>query len=130
MLEQERGEADDYAGAAGRVYAILVRELSAVIGSAGVRALFARSVKLSRASSPALATFQFSDASSFDGPHDARELEAALRALDSAEGRSVAIELYATFFALLTTFIGERLTWQFVQRAFDEDDGTALKETE
>lgn len=128
LLQQRAAENVEWASAAGNVYDALSRELSPVIGSAGMRALFARCLKLNRADFPELAAV-----SNAGDPRQESAAPSALVAtldrLERARAEQAATALFATFFALLTTFIGERLTWQIVQRAFSEGGGTASKET-
>lgn len=96
---------------------VLEHSLAPVIGTAGVHALWLRSVSLTRAKFPALG-----DSASLSAPVASREqrakqLEECLRRIPSGEVTQVATTLYATFFELLSQFIGERLVRQVVPDA-------------
>jgi len=123
LLAQQRAvdEPDDCATAAGRVFEKLHEHLGPVIGSAGVRALFVRSAKLAEGD------FVFpADTVAFE---DSTRLRATLQALDPVVAAATAEALFATFFALITTFIGERLTLQALRAAWPTIEGTAFTET-
>lgn len=128
LLLQEAVEGGDCAAAAARVYELLSGQLSPVLGDAGVRALLTRCVKLNKIEHPSLQAVPVRAQAGEDAAI-AQEIGEVLRTLDRAAALEVATAIYATFFALLTTFIGERLTWQIVQRAFAEVD-EAAEETE
>jgi hypothetical protein len=110
-------DAEDRARSAGRVYDALFASLAPVIGAAAVRALLARSVRLTMGEFPGLC-----DASASRPPEDdlpiAQELVACLSKLEPVEAYAAATALYAAFFGLLTSFIGEEVTWTIVKRAF------------
>jgi hypothetical protein len=123
LLAQQRAvsDADDCAAAAGRVYEKLHAHLAPLVGVAGVRALFARSAKL------AAGEFVLpADAVAFE---DSTKLRASLGALDPVVAAATAEALFATFFALITTFIGERLTLQALRAAWPTIEGTEFTET-
>lgn len=122
-------EPEDWASVSGRVYEGLFRQLAPVLGGAGVRALLARCLKLNKAKFPALADVRLPAESPDQEVQSAQSIARALGTLDRESGLEAATDLFATFFALLMTFIGERLTRQIVQQAFAEDDGTASTET-
>jgi hypothetical protein len=97
-------------GAAGAVYDELHAQLSPVIGATGVELLFVRSAKLAGGDFTGIA-----GVSLLEGSAKLRECLAARDPLVSPES---AAELFATFIALLATFIGERLTTQLLHRAW------------
>ncbi|MGZ4777660.1 MAG: hypothetical protein ACXV5L_00565 [Thermoanaerobaculia bacterium] len=114
-------EADDCATAAGRVYEKLHEHLAPLLGVAGVRALFVRSAKLSEGK------FVFpADAVAFE---DSTKLRASLETLDPVLAAATAEALFATFFALITTFIGQRLTLHALRAAWPTIEGPASTET-
>ena len=106
--------------AAGRVYDALHAHLAPLVGHAGVQALFIRSAKLTRRD------FPFLEAAGFD---DFAKLRERLQTQDPAVANEAAATLFATLFALITTFIGERLTTQALSRAWPTEAERAPKET-
>lgn len=131
LLAQERGgggDAKERAVAAGRVYETLFRALAPVIGAAGVRALFARSVRLASTEFPCLGEISMTAEPPEDSVQVAEQLVGCLSKLEPAAGSEVATGLYAVFLGLLAKFIGERLVSQIVTTAFpaiaEADTGT------
>jgi hypothetical protein len=108
------GSAGGNAAADSRVYDKLKARLAPLVGAAGVQMLFARSAKLVRDEFPFLA------AGCVD---DSAKLSACLQAQDPAVAREAATALFATFLALLTTFIGERLTNQLLRTVWPAIEG-------
>ena len=113
---------------AGRVYDALFEALAPVIGAAGARALFARSVKLTAGEFPCVG--EIADAANSPEPsvNVALHLVSCLSKLDSAEALRVATGLYSALFSLMAKFIGEQLVWQIVRKAFPAFDATAPEE--
>ena len=107
--------------AAGRMYDKLHAHLAPLVGDAGVQVLFLRSAKLTRGEFARLA-----DTSILEG---ATKLRECLHAREPAVATESATVLFGTFFALITTFIGERLTTQVLRRAWPLLDETAPRET-
>jgi hypothetical protein len=107
--------------AAGRVYDKLEAHLAPLLGATGVQSLLVRSAKLAQQEFKDLA-----DVSIFEGSTKLRD---RLRAQDSAVTTESATALFATFFALLTTFIGERLTTQVLRSAWPMIEETPPTET-
>jgi hypothetical protein len=104
--------------AAGRVYERLFDALAPVIGPAGVRALIARSARLNKTEFPCLAHALSSRELPADAEQTSVHLVACLDELEPCVAAKVAIDLYATFLGLMTTFIGERLVTQLLKTAF------------
>jgi hypothetical protein len=100
----------DTAAAAGRVYDKIQAHLVPLLGSAGVRALLVRSVMKLRQGQ-----FLFLEVAVVESSTKLREHLQA-QATDVAAASAEA--LFGTFFALITTFIGERLTTQALRRAW------------
>jgi hypothetical protein len=117
--EGAAGSAGECATAAGRVYDKLHAQLSPLLGPAGVQTLLARSVKLTQRG------FPFLDVAALEG---ATELRQRLQAQDSAIATESAVTLFGTFFTLLTTFIGERLTIQALRGAWPTIEEMAPRE--
>jgi hypothetical protein len=115
--------------AAGRLYDRLFNTLAPVIGPAGVRALFARSAKLNKTEFPCLANALASREGQATAPQTSEHLVSCLDELEPVVAAKVATDLYATFFELMTTFIGERLLTQLLKTAFPALDLTESKET-
>jgi hypothetical protein len=118
--EGAAGGADECATAAGRVYDKLDAHLAPLLGSAGVRALLARSAQLTQSD------FSFL-ASAF--PENSTKLRECLKAQDPAVATESAAALFGTFFTLITTFIGERLTTQALRSAWPTIEKMAPTET-
>lgn len=126
LLARERlGESsEERAAAAASVYEKLYLCLAPLVGGTGVRALFARSVTLTTAEFP------------FLGGVTVEQPEAAattLRASMQGQRPDAVIEsaaaLFGAFLALLTTYVGERLTAQVLRGAWPEIGETLSKET-
>ena len=115
------GSAARCAEAAGRVYEKIQAHLAPLVGSAGTRALLVRSAK------PTRNEFAFLKDDVVEG---AKALREALQAQDPAVATDAAAALFGTFFALVTTFIGERLTTQVLRRAGLTFEEAASTETE
>jgi hypothetical protein len=111
LLAEERAAGASAANAAGRVYAKLSRSLAPLIGEGAVRALFARSVKLSALPCP-------EELAASPAPDPQERLRACLSELDPAAAATAAATLYATFLRLLIALIGERLVWQLVRSEY------------
>ena len=110
------GSADECATAAGRVYDKLHAQLAPLVGPAGVRALFVRSAKLTKSE------FPFLEVAALESSTTLRE---CLRAQEPAVAVRAAAVLFGTFFALITTFVGERLTTQVLRGAWPMIEETA-----
>src|SRR5678816_4596544 len=92
------------AAAAARVYDKLNAQLSPLLSAPGFHALLVRSARLTRGEFVCLADVGVVDSSA--------SLRACLLTLDPVAAAATAEALFGTFFALITTFIGERLTTQ------------------
>jgi hypothetical protein len=110
-------DAEVTADAAGRLYEQLQGHFAPLLGG-GVQALLDRSVRVLRDESLRAA----------GSPLDSVKLRACLRSRDPAEATESAATLFATFFELLTTFIGERLTTEVLRSAWPTIDDTASGE--
>lgn len=108
--------------AAGRVYDKLTTHLTPLIGAAGLQALLARSIKL--AARDELASLD--EVSVLQGAPKLRDW------LETQDPRAVAESaavVFDTFFALLSTFIGERLTIQMLRSAWPTVEEPAPNES-
>lgn len=103
------GSADTFVAAV-RVYEQFNAQLAPLLGEPGVRALFARSAKLSQGEISC-----FAEAVDLEG---SAALHACLQALDPAVARPVAETLFATFVELIPTFVGDRLTRHALRSAW------------
>jgi hypothetical protein len=112
--------AEEWATAAGRVYEKLHLELAPLVGSVGVQALFARSATLTLADFPGIGGRAALESST--------KLREALRTLPPSVTEATAAALFAAFLALITTFIGERLTTEVLRRAWPKIEERATKE--
>ena len=106
--------------ASGRVYDKLHAHLSPIVGDAGVQLLFVRSAKLAQGEFAWIAEVSILDGST--------KLRDSLQAQDPAVATESAAALFGTFFTLITTFIGERLTSQVLRAAWPTIDEPAPKE--
>lgn len=109
LLENE-GAAADTGAAVARVLDKLEARLSPLIGAGGVRALLARSAKIVDGGRAAILA---SSALASAG-----ELRTTLQALEPTAAAQLAEALLDSFFALLTSFIGERLTTEALRSAW------------
>jgi hypothetical protein len=111
----------DVPTAAGRIYEKILRQLSPLIGILGVRALFARSVQLTKVAHPGLAEYDALALALAEPPFQispADPLRDCLQAQPPQEIEPLVIDLFGTFFALLTALIGEHLTNQLIEGAW------------
>ncbi len=115
------GGAEAFAAAAGRVYDKLDAQLSPLLSAAGFQALLVRSAKLRQGEFRCLTDVGVVESST--------NLCACLLALDPVAAAETAEALFGTFFALITTFIGERLTTQALRRAWPKIEESAPAET-
>jgi hypothetical protein len=120
-LEGTSGDsAEACAKAAGRVYDKLNSQLAPLLGFPGVQALFIRSAKLVRD--------EFTALSEITALESSAKLRERLQALESGVAAQTAEALFGTFFGLITTFIGERLTTQALRGAWPTIEDTAPTE--
>ena len=119
--EGAAGGADQCAKAAGQVYEKLHAHLAPLVGSAGVQALLARSVNLTHDE------FSFLEVAVLEGSPKLRE---RLKAQDPVVAMESSATLFGTFFTLITTFIGERLTTEALRRAWPMIEETTPRKTE
>ncbi len=120
LLAHENAAGDGSAAiAAGRVLDKLHAELDALLGAAGVQTLLVRSAQLTQA------RFPFLDASSVEDSNSLRECLLAQGPTGNAEAGAA---LFGTFFRLITTFIGERLTTQSLRNAWPTIETMGSKE--
>jgi hypothetical protein len=130
MLSRESasgGNAELRAAAPGRVYETLFESLAPIIGEAGVRALFARSVRLTKAEFPCLGELLLTAEPPESSAQVAAQLVRCLSKLEPAAASAAATGLYAMLLGLMSNFIGDRLVWKLVRIALPE---TSPKETE
>ena len=90
------------------------------MGDAGVQLLFVRSAKLAKGDFVLLAEISILEGST--------KLRERLHARDPEVTAESAEALFGTFFALITTLIGERLTTQVLRSAWPTIDETAPRE--
>ena len=120
--EGTSGSADGRATTAtARVYDKLHAHMAPLVGDDGVQLLFVRSAKLAQGEFAGLA-----EVSILEGSPKLREI---LQAQDPAVATESAAALFGTFFALMTAFIGERLTTQVLRRAWPTIEEMAPRET-
>ncbi len=108
--------------AAARVYERLHTHLAPLVGDAGVEALLVRSARLAQGELAWLSEVPIADRSA--------KLRASLHAQEAAVGAESLAALYGTFFALLASLIGERLTTQVLRGAWPMIDEIAPRETD
>ena len=105
----------DASGAVARVFDKLEARLSPLIGAAGVEAAFLYSAK--RACDSRAVPLCDPPAA------NAHQLRATLRTLDAAAAASLAQALLEGFFALVGTFVGERLITEALRSVWPRLDG-------
>jgi hypothetical protein len=124
LLSHESEASNGGAGAttsAGRVYAKLSAHLTPILGNAGVQALMNRSFKLAQVELSGFDEASLSERSA--------RLSAWFESRNSdAEAESTAV-VVANFLALLTTFIGAKLTTELLRKAWPGVEGLAVSET-
>ena len=123
LLAHEVGGGTEVGGAttaAARVYDKLHAHMAPLVGVAGVQLLFVRAAKLTPGDFAWL-----SEVSILEGSTKLRE---RLQAQDPAVAADSAVSLFGNFFALVTTFIGERLTTEILRRAWPTIEDTAPTE--
>jgi hypothetical protein len=113
---------EEHAAAAERVHARIFARLASLLGATGTRALFTRSVRLTLSNYPRLRNVSF-DAKPNEGPME--PLAAYLREEDPAIAVETAVALCAALLTLLSTLIGERLTFQVLRSAWPDFDASA-----
>jgi len=116
------------AASAASVLERLQARLAPLVGSAGMRALFARAVGLTSREFPALAQLRADMLN--EHVSAAESLTGALSHLDAAGAQQAATALYTNFLELTSSLIGERLVLLVLQRAFPSVDVTAKQESE
>lgn len=125
LLTHERGDDKHPADAAARAYQKLHERLAPLIGSAGFQALFFRSQQMTRA-----AGFTFLTGGTADPAADlGKQLQDSLHDREPAQATEAATVVFAIFFGLLTTFIGDRLTRQVLRGAWPEAVAASPEET-
>lgn len=112
------------------VYERLAERLSPLIGAAGLRALLARSARLSVQEYPCLRILSVSVDATLPAASVVEQLATSFGDLDAVHASEAAAALYGTLIGLLTSFIGERLVGQVLQSAFPALDHGIVKETE
>lgn len=112
--------AEDWATAAARVHDKLHVHLDPLLGVAGVQALLVRSARLAQGEFARLDVAALVDST---------KLRECLQAHDVADASGSAVALFGNFFALITGFIGERLTSQVLRSAWPTFDETEAGET-
>jgi hypothetical protein len=112
FLASERGttgSAEERAAAAVRVYERIAERLDPLIGTAGVRALFARSMKLNAKEHRCFESRVVDGEPPQVAMAPSARLLGCLRELEPEVASEAAAALFATLFGLLIAFIGERL---------------------
>ena len=130
--------ADDHAGgepektacadSAASVFERLEKRLAPLIGIAGMRALFARAIKLTTGQFALLE--QLRSASLKDDANLAESLSDVLNRTDAGAAWKASTALYANFLELTSSLIGEHLVLLVLQHAFPKLDVTAKQESE
>ncbi|HEX2674888.1 MAG TPA: hypothetical protein VHM25_28625 [Polyangiaceae bacterium] len=116
------------AASAANVLKRLQARLAPLIGSAGMRALFARAVRLTGREFDMLSPLP---AAVLDENVPAAEaLAESLSRLDAVAAQAVATALYKNFLELTCSLIGEHLVLLVLQRAFPNIDVIAKQESE
>jgi len=126
LLHDSVGE--NTAASAASVLERLQARLAPLIGSAGMRVLFTRAVRLTGREFAALAPLR--TAMLDENVLAAEALAESLSRLDGALARAAATALYKNFLELTSSLIGERLVLLVLQRAFPNIDVTAKQESE
>lgn len=126
MLVREAGTGADapaIAAACRRLWERFARQFSPLIGDAGVAAIFARSLHLSRRHIPELAPRRASDKSDKSVQSDPPFvlLERLLEQQQPAPATEAAVAVLAMTGELLASFIGEGLTTRLLRETWPDD---------
>ena len=113
--------ADKSTTTAGRVYDKLHAHLCLLVGEAGVHLLFVRSAKLAQGEFGA-----FAEVASLEVSTRLREYLKTRAPAVAAESAAV---LFGTFFTLINSFIGERLTTEVLRSAWPMFDTVPAEKT-
>jgi hypothetical protein len=107
---------EDGTAAAARIYEKLYQHLSPIVGESGFEALFARTVNLTKRA------FEGVQEVDTKVPADAvlKQLCAYLEKQAPATITEIVTAQLVTFVGLLSTFIGEGLTWKLLRKAWPE----------
>jgi hypothetical protein len=116
---------EERAAAVERVLEKVFARLSSLVGRAGARALFARSVKVTAIEILGLSTI---DLAAQQAESPAAQIVSALRRETPTAVMETAMVLCATLLALLSTLIGARLTMQVLKKAWPGFDVSTPKE--
>lgn len=115
------------ADAAVRTWTRAASVLAPLIGEGGMRALYTRSLHLTRSTFPWLATVE--EPAQVDAPFT--DLRASLEHREPVEAIDASTALLVTFAELLVTLIGEALSMRLLSSAWaDGDPGTTTQETQ
>lgn len=106
---------------ASRVYDKLHAHLAPLVGSGGVQLLFMRSAKLVQG--------EFAGLAEVSGLEGSTKLRERLQTRTPALATESVAALFAVFFTLVTTFVGERLTIQVLRSAWPTFEETAPEKT-
>jgi len=130
LLHDSAGEVTSAACAVStaRALELLQERLAPLVGTAGMRALFARAVKVTHLEFAELAPVRAAMVD--EKVHAAETLTEALDGLDSASAWAAATALFTNFLELTSSLIGERLVFVILQRAFPNIDVVAKQESE
>ncbi len=111
------GTSQERAAAAGRIFSRIHRHLSPLIGSAGVRALFTRAAGLLLSEHPCLTGLSLPATPAAADTDPADLLRDCLKDQAPAAITESMVAFFAIFFALLASFIGDRLCAQAMETA-------------
>lgn len=110
LAERREGDVSPPAAAAARIFDQLHLCLDPLLGAGGVRLLLQRSAKLAAVASPCFAAPGALESST--------KFRQCLEAEEPAAVEEAAVAFYASFFALITSFLGERLITEVLRRAW------------
>ena len=119
--EGAAGRADKSTTAAARVYDKLRAHLGLLVGDLGVRLLFVRSARLAQG--------EFATFAEVTGVEASTMLREYLQKNSPAVAAESAAVLFGTFFTLIHTFIGERLTTEVLRTAWPMFDTAPAEKT-
>lgn len=116
LAHQRQADGRAVAEIAAQTWGRVVSQISPVIGDEGVRALYRRSLHLTKAALPRFA--EFNDEQSL---RSFNELLLRLEPLDAADVSDFSSAFLIAFTELLATLIGDGLTTRLTQSAWAED---------
>ena len=121
VLAREAAFRSEPAEAVAEVYRKILLDLAPLIGTAGVHALLARSIRVTSALYSRFEQVRPSAPTGPDAEDPAQKLRECLQHQEPDKRQEAAEALLSNFFSLLAAFIGDRLTAQVLQGVWPDE---------